>query len=583
MSLALGPQKGKMTYVYAGVNSSPASIAKGKNEHLRAVAIEQSPSSSSTSTSHGRSSSASSTAASAKPAVAKLAEVTRTAMFTDPDEGTYQRLVRVTGGGTATGTGTVIGAAATAMGKAAQLAVFEAANPALPKVRGVLDLPSEAEDLDILQTGEGEYQVAYCYKYELHVVDVGKSAASQAEPRLVYTMPEENSERPAFRSIRYLSPGFILAISNRPKRNGVIIQALRLPSPTVAASADEKERNARVAATTKIPRQISATALAVTNLSPVPTTSSPSSSSSSSQAPIAAGGRTPDTQYLIAVAGNDSSISLYSLEQISTGSLTLLVDLHPFHTIKEAHGAGNITGLAFSTFVVPKTHLRPQFIRLASISLQKTVAVHSIPLRRHVDRTPRNKKGPPRPARYVVGLKSHGPSNVPLATTLGVIVIIMGIIGQAILEIYGGSPPILHAHRFLPSWHGTLRSADHQPPYFADQKQQQDVSDFIAKLSPNVEPQAGEKLVLFEAEHLPPAAGDDKDADGSARRIHVNVHQEDVHGEAREWHELPEEQKQIWREKLDEAGTWTRDMGEGVLKGILFGQLADAVGNIVGG
>jgi hypothetical protein len=583
MSLALGPQKGKMTYIYAGVNSSPASIAKGKNEHLRAIAIEQSPSSSSTSASHGRSVSASSTSASAKPAVAKLAEVTRTAMFTDPDEGTYQRLVRVAGGGTAAGT--VVGAAATAMGKAAQLAVFEAANPALPKVRGVLDLPSEAEDLDILHTGEGEYQVAYCYKYELYVVDVGaggKAAASQAEPRLVYTMPEENSERPAFRSIRYLSPGFILAIANRPKRNGVIIQALRLPSANVAASADEKERNARVAATTRIPRQISATALAVTNLSPG-STSSPSSSSPSSQAPIAAGGRTPDTQYLIAVAGNDSSISLYSLEQISTGSLILLVDLHPFHTIKEAHGAGNITGLAFSTFVVPKTHLRPQFIRLASISLQKTVAVHSIPLRRHVDRTPRNKKGPPRPARYVVGLKSHAPSNMPLLTVLGLIVVVMAIVGQAILEVYGGSRPILHAHRFLPSWHGTLRSADRQPPYFADQKQQQDVSDFIAKLSPNVEPQAGEKLVLFETEHSATAADNGEDADGSARRIHVNVHQEDVHGEAKEWHELPEEQKQIWREKLDEAGTWTRDMGEGVLKGILFGQLADAVGNIVGG
>ncbi|KAJ4169884.1 hypothetical protein NW754_006032 [Fusarium falciforme] len=42
MSLAVGPHKGKTTYLYAGVNSSHDSIAKGKNEHLRTLAIEQS-------------------------------------------------------------------------------------------------------------------------------------------------------------------------------------------------------------------------------------------------------------------------------------------------------------------------------------------------------------------------------------------------------------------------------------------------------------------------------------------------------------------------------------------------------------
>lgn len=525
MSLALGTQKGKMTTLYAGVNSSPASIASGKNQHLRTIAIEQSRARSSSSIA----------SAQGKAAVAKLAEVSRTALFSNPDTDMYQRLLKVVGG---------VGVAGTGLGKSSEIAFFDA-GVNTSKLRGVLELPVDAEDLDIVQTGEGEFQVAFCYKYELHVVNVGKDSS---EPELIYTMPEENSVRPAFRSIRYLTPHFILAVANLPQASGVIIQALRLPTPG--------HESARVAATARIPRAMRAVALAVTNLHP-PT---------SLTAPV------PDTQFLIAVAGNDSSISLYTMDHISSGKLTLLVNLHPLTALKEAHKA-SVTGLAFSNFIAPKTHIRPQFVKLASISLDKTVIVTTIPLKKHIDATPRNKKGPPRPTRYIVAMKSRGPTAKPIIIVLSVMVLIMAIAGQGLTELYGNGRPILHMHKFFPGHrHGTLRTPDNTHTFFEE-------NDFLNKLVGNGQTTAaGERVVLRNAEQ--PTA---EEGQAPATDVRVDIHQGEEVEDAKEWHELHEEQQDAWKEKLGEAGRWSKEMGEGVFKGILFGELAGVVAQAVGG
>lgn len=529
MSLAIGAQRGKMTTLYAGVNSSPASVAAGRNEHLRTIALEQA---------RARSSSSSTTAGGAlvKPPVAKLAEVSRTSLFSNPDTDMFQRLLKVKGG---------VGVAATGLGKESQIAFFDAgANTS--KLRGALELPTDAEDLDIVQTGEGQFQVAFCYKYELHVVNVGKETS---DPKLIYTMPEENSERPIFRCIRYLTPHFILAMANLPTGKGPVILGLRLPTPG--------HENARLAVNTRIPRPVRGVGLAVTNL----------------HAPASLTAPIPDTQFLVAVASNDGSIFLYTLEHISSSQVSLLANLHPLTTIKDAH-KGSITGLAFSTFVTPKTHLRPQFIKLASISLVNSVTVNTIPLKRHIDKTPRNKKGPPRPARYVVAMESKAPSGKPLLITLTVIVLIMAVLGQGLVELYGNRPPILHVHKLFPGWHhGTLRSPDHPPPFFAE-------NDFLAKLvGTDQSTTSGEKIVLREADQ--PTAEEGEEV--ARQDVLVDLHTGEALEDAKEWHELHDEQKEAWKEKLSEAGKWSREMGEGVFKGILFGELAGAVAQAVGG
>lgn len=534
MSLAIGPKKGKVTHLYAGVNSSPDSIAKGKNEHLRTLAVEKTKARA---------------AAGTKTVDTSVSELSRTSLFSNPDADTYQRLLRVAGG---------VGAAATAMGREPQLAVFDVTGPA-PKAKGVLELPKEAEDLDVVQTGDKTYQIAFCFKYELHVVNIG---GEDTDPHQVFSIPDDDVRRPAFRSIRYLSPRFILAAANLPKRSGVVLYGFRLPEKL-------GEDRARVSASARITSNISATAMAVSNLSP-PTS------------PTASLGQ---TQFIVAVAGNDSSVSLFTLEHRTGTTLDLLADFWPFYTLKAVHGAGNITGMAFSTFVSPKTHTRQQCIKLASISLQKTVAVHSIPLRKYVDKAPRNKKAPPRPVRYVVALKSRGPSSRGFVMALSVVVLLVAVIGQSLCEYYGIRPPLLHVHKVLPSRYGTLRTPENKPAvFFAD--------EILAKLGSSesvvAERQAGEKIVVYESlpEDAAAAAGDE-DAEASKKnvvqKIQAGVHDSAVHGPGKAWEELGEKQREAWKVRLKEAGAWSQGMGESVFKGILFGELAGAVGRAVAG
>jgi hypothetical protein len=524
MSLAVGPHKGKTTYLYAGVNSSPESIAQGKNEHLRALSVDPSKLR---------------TSVGAKTPDTNITEVSRTALFQDPEADTYQRLLRIAGS---------TGVAATAMSKEPQLAIFDVAGAAV-KLLSVLKIEKEAEDLDIVQTGETEFQIAYCYKYELWLVNV--SGKEISEPRRVYVMQDDHGERPAFRAIRYLSPNFIVAATNLPKRNGVVIQAFRMPKLAQA--------EARLCLNARIPRKISATAFAVANLSP----------------PSSPFGSLGETQFVIAVAGHDCSITLYTLEHTVGGSIELLSKLWHLHTLKEVHGNANITAMAFSHFVTPKNNLRQQYIKLASTSLQKTVVVNSIALKKHVDKAPRNKKGPPRAARYVTAMKSRGVSSRGLHITMAIFALLMALVAQAVLELSGQNRPILGVQRIFPAaWHGSLRSPDHPPAAFL-------ADEFLAKLGGRdiVKTVTGETLVVYEGNVAPATAG----GDGQVPELKLDVHEPSVHGPGKTWEELGAEQKEAWKARLKETGAWTQTMGEAVFKGILFGEIAGAVGRAVAG
>lgn len=531
MSLAFGPNKGKTRYLYAGVNSSPAEVAKGSNQHLRTLAIEPSKARSSVG---------------AKLPEVRLAEVSRTSMFANPDSDTYQRLLRVAGS---------MAAAATAMGKESQLAVFEPSGPN-PKLRGLLELPRDAVDLDLVCTGENEYQVAYCFKHELFAAPIGKE---NKDPECIYTIPEENGVRPSFRFIRYLSPKFILAVANLPQMSGVVLLGLRLPA--------KGQVKTRIAVSASISRKISATALAVANLSPA-------------SSPVASTG---DAEFVIAVAGNDSSISLYTLQHRAESPLDLLVNLLPVHTLKDVHGSDNITGLAFSNFATPKTHVRPQFIKLAGISLQKTVVVHRIPLKKYVDKADRSRKGPPRPVRYVVAQEAKEPSNRPIVISLSIMVLLAAICGQAIMEFCGQSRPILHLHKVLPTWQGSTQIFG-SPPLSTPEPH---ANELVAKLMGDRWPNVGERLVMVEMEDEveQPEEGTATTGPGKMkqRKITVDVHDAQVHGSSKLWEELDQEQRQEWKEKLKDAGAWSAEMGESVFKGIMFAQLAQAVGRAAGG
>ncbi|PTB46250.1 uncharacterized protein TrAFT101_004282 [Trichoderma asperellum] len=516
MSLAVAESANdKPSYVYAGINSSPKEMSKGKNNHLRTFSVEQTKS----------------RAAGAENPDVQVAEVSRSAFFTNPDADTYQPVLRISGS---------IGAAATRMCKEPQLAIFDASGPK-PKSKGVLGLDKDAEDLDIIQCEDGEYLLAYCHKYELYLVKIGKK---NSDPELIFTMTDDHGELAAFRSIRFVTPSFILAAANLPKSSGVILQGFRLPTPG--------HDKARISATVRIPKNISATALAIANASP------PSSPST----PVG------NTQFVIAVAGNDSSIYFYSMDHKALASIELLSNLNPLYTLKDAHKGDNITGLAFSNFIPPKQHLTQQFLKLASITLQSGVTVHSIALRRHIDVLP-GKPIDETAARYVTALRAKAPSRRPVVITLSIIILIMAVIGQGIMEMYGMSKPIINAQKFLPSWHGTLRDPTHPPAAFN--------KDFLISRLAGSDINTAETLVMWEADH---PALDAEDSPGG-KKLSLDVHDEEVHGPAKTWDELPAAQKNAWKQRLQKAGAWTQNMGESVFRGILFGELAGAVGHAV--
>ncbi|EGR48725.1 guanine nucleotide exchange factor-like protein [Trichoderma reesei QM6a] len=518
MSLGVaGATDDKPSYVYAGINSGPKEIAKGKNFHLRTFSVEQTKS----------------RAAGAKNPDVQVAEVARSSFFTDRDAETYQRVLRISGS---------VGAAATGMGKEPQLAIFDVTGPK-PKLKGLLDLAKDAEDLDLIQDEKtGEHLLVYCHKYELYLVRIGKK---NSEPELIFTMTDDHGELPAFRAIRFVTPNFILAAANLPKSSGVILQGFRLPSPG--------HDKARISAVVRIPKKISATALAVANVSPP---SSPSTSVGT-------------TQFIIAVAGNDASIYLYTMDHKAMASIELLSNLHPLYTLKDVHKGDNITGLAFSNFIPPKQHLTQQFIKLASISLQKGVTVHSIALKRHIDASSSKTPGEA-PVRYVTAMRAKAPSRRPLVITLSIMVLIMAIIGQGVMEIYGVSKPILNAQKFVPSWHGTLRDPTHPPAAFN--------KEYLVSRLAGSGVGTAETLVMWEADH---PAVDVEGRGAGDKKISLDVHDEEVHGPAKTWEELPAAQKNAWKQRLQKAGAWTQNMGESVFKGILFGELAGAVGHAV--
>lgn len=530
-TLAFAGRSGKTMNIFAGINSSPEDIDKGKNEHLRSIAIR----------------------GTGKGTTVK--EEARHPLFVNATGDVYQRLLRISGS---------LGAAGSGFGKDPQIALFDVAGSKGRSLarRGTIELPKEAQDLDLVQLADGSHLLTYCYQYELYLVKIGKE---QEDPQLIYTMSAEEPKRPSFRFVRFIGPEFILTAANMPGRSGIAIHGFRLPKAG--------QEHARLAVSAKITRKINATALAIASLTP-PTYSSKGGIESLG-----------DTQYVIAIAGNESSISLFSLTHVQSPVINLLTKLHPLSTLMAVHGADNITGLAFSRFKPKKGEI--PYLKLVSISLQKMIALHSIPLKQDADAAAQNKKAP---ARYVTQLAAKAPTTGKTAITLfSLVVLAMALAGQALVEFLGQGYPILNPQRFFPNLARPrlVHTPIVEPPVIYDYNTPvvgaADAGlflkdDFLARIAEGDVP--SETLVLY-AETPAPAAGEDKTA--TAAEIKLDVHDEEVHGPGKTWDELPEAQQNAWKDRLHDAGAWTQQMGETVFKGILFGEIGGAIGHAIAG
>ncbi|KAI8302370.1 hypothetical protein K4K61_007972 [Colletotrichum sp. SAR11_59] len=521
MTLAVGPKKGRTSHVYAGINSSPADVEKGKNEHFRVFGVEQSK--------------ARLSVGANSPSV-NLAELSRTALFApaENDKDAYQRLLRLSA---PFGEKHQLGAVATGLAKQSQISLFEvsAASGAAVKPRGTLEISREAMDLDVIQTGDETFQVAFCDERDLFIVNVTKNSVDG--PHLAFTIKEDGAGvTPIFRSIRYLSPNFIMAGCNLPKRTGVVLLGIRLPM--------KEDEKGRLAASAKLPKTVTqATTIAVRNLNPASTPEA----------------KLGNTQFVVAVAGQDRSVSLFTVEHKSLSNLELLTNLERLTTLKEVHPL-NITNVALSHFVPPKTTARPQYLKLASISMKNTVVVHSILLKKFTDReVPLRKGGPPRPQRYAVALQPKRYGTKATITLATIIVLVLAVLFQIGLESAGVVSP-----RFLAK---TNTLANPNTP-----------NEFLSTLIGEVHALQGDPIVIREDAVTPTHP-----EENPVPRFQAAVHDEAVYGPAVSWDDLSAQQKKLWKEKLSKAGHWTQNMGESVFKGILFGELAGAVRQAVAG
>lgn len=516
-TLTAGQRKGKATLLYAGINSGPEDLQKGKNEHFRVFGAEQPK---------------------AKSVIgARISELNRTSLFTTDDQDAYQRLLRVT---QPFQDAPQLGAVATGFAKQAQIAVYNVAagNNVAPRPRGVVDLKKEAVDMDVIQPAGDKYQLMFCDEYNIYTLDIAVGSGSiDTLPKCVYTMPSTDA-RPSLRCIRYLTPNFAFAVANLPRPGGVVLYGFRLPKAGKADSA------ARIAINTKLPKRqgAKATGLAVANLSP----------------PASAGAKQGDAQFVIAVASNDFSIHLYTLDHRIIGDVDLLANLFPLRILKEVHPA-MITNLAFSHFIPPKSGTgKTQYLRLASTSVSNTLMVQSIALKKQFDKSAKVRRGgPPRLPRYVTALEARAPSPMGLFLFFAGVAILIGILLQGVLEVKGFAKPVVGGHKWLPS-------SIHAVP--------------ASPLSPN----AGFLARLLEERNLAGLEHGIVLLDSEVPGGGINMETEHD-GSARSWEELSDHQKAMWKEKLKDGGHWADNMGTKIFKGILFGELAGVVGGVVGG
>ena len=217
---------------------------------------------------------------------------------------------------------------------------------------------NEAADIDItaLDNQASDYLLAFSTDSEVYTQRISNQLAGLTEAAtFIYGVPPPESAGPGGktknRSLRFLTPQYILLLQNLPQRSGAELLILALGESGEPGIITLQKRLSNV---TKV-----AVGMDVCELSHSP-----------------AG----DYQIMVAVAGQAGSIEILSLDYSASRGLSAF---KPYVTLKEVHG-GSITKLTFSTFSPPELPVTkdtlPQYVKLASVSVAQTVVVHTLPL-----------------------------------------------------------------------------------------------------------------------------------------------------------------------------------------------------------
>lgn len=559
-SLAVGATAGQDIPIYAGINSSPKDVTKGENKHFRLFQAAG-----------GKSS-------------RKITEKSRSTFFALKDKDAYQRVTRLSKPFGVSQLGVI----ATGFAKKSEVVVFDAKD-ASPTIREQIQLPDglEAEDADVIQTGPDEYSMVYVTKKSLWYKQYSKNG-TQEDVQNIFTIPrpEDPPAHPPvmnMRSVRFLTGEFVLCMMNIADRGGVTLQVLRLPS--------KDNPKVRTAAHGRVPAEVrQATGLAITCLSP----------------PNSPGDKVECAQFVVAVASQNTSIVLLSLEYQTEQGISIFANFRPRLTLPSVHPL-QMTGIALSSFEAPKDG-KDTTLKLASVSVANTVVTHTIPV---TTTTFGSKSGK---ARYVLDIPA--PSR-PLSFWIisSLIVLLISFITQAGMEISGSASNRVGAKSWMPSWQQAIFLPVHHTQGVVE-KAQDRVSSVPSSVSgtsitstatiptamPSTETEAStpfsdvlssllatqthesgshaDHVIFLREEDTMTGEGTDVNEPAS---IKADLHHEDTHGPhgGKTWDELDEHQRKAWTEKLKELGHSAEDLGATVLKGIVFGTIGGVIGAAV--
>lgn len=592
-SLAVAQSSKLSAIAFAGINSSEADQKAGQNEHLRSFKLAYPPQ---------RGENSELEKESAVGQKENTEALGRTALFTPSTaikKETYQRILRLSRAHE--DSSSRLGAIATGLAPEGEVVVFDAikTEPGQSDVLGRVNLGEgvEAADVDVIHVNDGNYQVAYCTNHEVYIVKIFSSKKNQpSNPQFCHEIPHpdtfaSSNVRPKFRSIRFLTSNLLLLLQNQPNGKGAELLVLELPKLSSLGTITLRKR---------LHRSIkSATNLSVALL----TTSQPSQS----------------IQQAIAVAGQDNSVSILTLDHPSSPpfpsikfrSYAFLPLIHPLQ----------ITSLTFSTFHPPSDGLKapPQYLKLASTSIASTLVIHTFPLTSF-----RPNSNPTSPPHYI--LRQPGRSEttqITLSVIVSAIAIALGAFFlQAFTEIRGGTPEYLGAKGWLservhgyiarPYMFEDLSSAiSSSPVIFIETKTTPTESTSTiytepdsatqTRTSPNPKPRLRDLL----SQHSTPTDlsssknNDDNKNDEpfttlNSQQILISTLADhslaiDLHDPSRarvpgkRWDELEEAERERWKSALIKAGEWAVEEGEAVLKGVFFSGWAGVVGEVVAG
>lgn len=576
-SLAVANSTDLSIIAFAGINSSEQDQKAGRNQHLRCFKLRHpAKRAESAETSKHEDNTAASLSHGETEALGK------TSLFTPSNAvkpETYQRVLRLL---RTSENGAFVGAIATGLAPQGEVVLFDASKtpPAPNDVVQRINLGErkEAADIDLISAGEARYRLGYCTDHDVYLTKFEFPHPKQTgEPEFVYGIPHPDvfasaKTRPKLRSLRFLTPNLIVLLQNKPNRQGAELLLLELPKTASLGL---------IVLRKKLPKSIQvATALSTTLL--------PASSSSDS------------AQHVIAIAGQDNSIAIFTIDRPSSppyGSLkislhTTFLSVHPLQ----------ITSLTFSTYNAGDSSSQsPRPLKLASTSIAKTVVVYTLPLT-----LSSSSSKDPASQHYILRAPERSEAaQLTFSLIVSALVIALGaFLLQAFTEIRGSTPEYLGAKGWLSE---RVRGYVARPYMFDDLHTSiSDTSIPVAHI-PTHPVQAAvssafeatkERVSLRKLLSQRQSRQSDNQADPETsptdliivtpqegRALSVEVRdpatliKDELQG--KKWEDMVEAEREGWKRRLSEAGEWAVEEGEAILKGVMFSGIGGFIGERV--